>query len=344
MVYQWLFNGTNLTNNGQITGSQSNVLTISNVSLSNLGSYDVVVTNAFGSVTSAVASLTLLDCVPPPSGLVSWFPLNGSVTDIVGGIVPSATNAISFIPSEFGQGVTFGTQGYIELPDSTKLANSNFTWEAWVLPSGPGPDNDEYGNVILEDFLNTSFLYNLMWSSVNDQFVFYCGNQAVFSSNEFLPGQFYHVAGTYDGTNFNLYVNGTLQGQLSEATTMAYGEWFIGSTATISRTWNGVINEVSIYNRALSLSEIQSIYNAGSAGKCMGSPPTIQTAMQSGSSITFTWSATPTNMYQIQSTTNLAPANWTNLGGTITATNSTMTNSQAIGTNPQQFYRVLVVP
>jgi hypothetical protein len=40
----------------------------------------------------------------------------------------------------------------------------------------------------------------------------------------------------------------------------------------------------------------------------------------------------------------LDPANWTDLGGTITATNSTMTISEGISTNSQQFYRVVLLP
>ena len=56
-------------------------------------------------------------------------------------------------------------------------------------------------------------------------------------------------------------------------------------------------------------------------------PPVIQTATQSGGLFTFTWSASPTNYYQIQSTASLSPTNWTNLGGTIIASSSTMTNS-----------------
>ena len=73
-------------------------------------------------------------------------------------------------------------------------------------------------------------------------------------------------------------------------------------------------------------------------------PPVIQNVIQSGNSFAFTWSAITNQTYQIQSTTNLAPADWTNLGSSITANNATMTNSQAIGTNAQQFYRVLLLP
>jgi streptogramin lyase len=72
--------------------------------------------------------------------------------------------------------------------------------------------------------------------------------------------------------------------------------------------------------------------------------PLIQTVQQSGSSFTFTWSATTNQMYQIQSTTNLTQSAWTTLTNSITATNSTMTISEPIGTNAQQFYRVVLLP
>jgi len=59
---------------------------------------------------------------------------------------------------------------------------------------------------------------------------------------------------------------------------------------------------------------------------------------QNGSAITFNFGAVPGQTYQIQYTTNLAPADWINLGSTINATNSSITVSDTIR-NPQLFYR-----
>jgi len=63
LSFQWQVNGTNLTDNGRITGSQSDLLAVANVFVSNAGNYQVVVTNAYGSTPSAVATLTI---VAPP--------------------------------------------------------------------------------------------------------------------------------------------------------------------------------------------------------------------------------------------------------------------------------------
>jgi len=61
---------------------------------------------------------------------------------------------------------------------------------------------------------------------------------------------------------------------------------------------------------------------------------------QNGSAITFNFGAVPGQTYQVQYTTNLAPADWINLGSTINATNSSITVSDTIR-SPQLFYRAV---
>ncbi len=63
-AYQWQMNGTNLTDGGRVSGTISNLLTIASVGMADAGSYTVVLTNLYGSVTSSVATLAL---VYPPS-------------------------------------------------------------------------------------------------------------------------------------------------------------------------------------------------------------------------------------------------------------------------------------
>src|SRR6266568_3052059 len=61
LTYRWQKNGTNLTDGGNLFGSATSILTISNVSAANVGTYDVIVTNAAGStLTSSNATLSLL--------------------------------------------------------------------------------------------------------------------------------------------------------------------------------------------------------------------------------------------------------------------------------------------
>jgi uncharacterized repeat protein (TIGR03803 family) len=60
IFYQWLKNSTNLPNAGNVSGANTNVLTVSNVTLTDAGTYSVVVSNSFGSSTSSNAILTVI--------------------------------------------------------------------------------------------------------------------------------------------------------------------------------------------------------------------------------------------------------------------------------------------
>ena len=73
-------------------------------------------------------------------------------------------------------------------------------------------------------------------------------------------------------------------------------------------------------------------------------PPVFQSVTLSGGVLAFTWSATPGQSYQVQTTADLASANWTNLGSAITAINATLGASCAIGSASRQFYRILLMP
>ena len=73
--YQWQRSETNLFNGGNVSGVNSNTLTLVNVQPEDAGSYRVIVTNAFGSVTSSVAVLTV--ALPSPIALSSATMSNG---------------------------------------------------------------------------------------------------------------------------------------------------------------------------------------------------------------------------------------------------------------------------
>ena len=64
LIWQWFFNGTNLVDDGRITGSTTGSLSISNALLSDSGNYCFIVTNSLGAATSAVAAVTVV-ILPP---------------------------------------------------------------------------------------------------------------------------------------------------------------------------------------------------------------------------------------------------------------------------------------
>ena len=129
--YRWLFSGTNLPAGGNVSGTASNLLTITSVTPSNAGSYSVLVTNSYGSVTSAVATLTV--ALPPsfstqPTNLVVVAGSNAVFGATVSGTLPlvyqwrqNATN----LPS--GGNVTGATSNVLSLTAITLTNAGNYT-------------------------------------------------------------------------------------------------------------------------------------------------------------------------------------------------------------------------
>jgi hypothetical protein len=72
--------------------------------------------------------------------------------------------------------------------------------------------------------------------------------------------------------------------------------------------------------------------------------PLIQDVFLAGGHFVFSWNALNGIRYQIQYETNLLQTNWLNLGNTVTATNSTVVGTDAIGSASQRFYRLLLLP
>ncbi len=129
--YQWWKDGLNLS------GATNTTLALTNVQPVNIGNYTVVVTNAAGSVTSSVASLTIPGV---PTGiwqnLVAYYPFNGNANDASGNGNHGGVNGASLATDRFGmasQAYYFdGTSNYIEIPASTNtFGSTNYTVAMW---------------------------------------------------------------------------------------------------------------------------------------------------------------------------------------------------------------------
>jgi hypothetical protein len=101
LSYQWRFNGTNLA------GAATNTWTITNAQVANAGPYTVVVTNVAGSITSAVATLTVL--LPPPT--VTTLPastVTATSATLNGTVNPQGLSTMTWF--EWGTTTNYGSQ------------------------------------------------------------------------------------------------------------------------------------------------------------------------------------------------------------------------------------------
>ncbi len=326
-AYQWSFNGTNLD------GATNATLLLNNVQFDQTGIYAVVITNVYGSVQSSNADLTVLPCDPAPLGLVSWWPGEGNADDLVGTNNGILQGGMSFGPGEVGQGFVFnGTNAYVRIPASGSLnvgAGGGFTIEGWINPVSTALEEPvaEWNNgsswgahfwisVPSPDGTGAGCLYaNILDSSgIAHSFSSVAG---LVTSNEFQ-----HVALTYDKSSglAILYLNGVVVAQqnLGSLTPQTTYDLYLGYRPRDPVSyWAGSMDEVSLYNRALSSNEIAAIYVAGSGGKCftptapvITTQPTNQTVVV-GQTAQFSVTATGTPPLSYQwtlNTTNLANA------------------------------------
>jgi hypothetical protein len=178
-----------------------------------------------------------------------------------------------------------GTNGYVRIPDSAALKPANVTVEAWVwldpsLPAGRGTEyvvfKKNTWSAWFEAYTLTKETVDNGNGTTSDRFSFTVsryGNQVILYSQTIAQrGVWYHVAATYDGNQSVLYVNGVAEGTATPGFALDYDTTplYIGTSGTWAPylgMFGGIIDEVSIYNRALSPNEIAAIYNAGSAGK-----------------------------------------------------------------------------
>ncbi|MCK4918754.1 MAG: LamG domain-containing protein, partial [Candidatus Pacebacteria bacterium] len=161
-----------------------------------------------------------------------------------------------------------GVDDYVDIMDADSLDVTNaITIEAWAKPIGINSvgGSPEYGLSYITSFSGTDLKYE------SNNFSFRVGNIlssqiTVWSSAKSL-NEFYHIVGTYDGSLIKIYVNGLEEDSDNQTGDIKLGslDLHIGNFAGYSnvRHFNGSIDSVRIYNRALLAEEVRYHYNKG---------------------------------------------------------------------------------
>jgi len=233
-------------------------------------------------------------CAPDPVGLVSWFPLDGNLSDVAGTSAATLQGAATYSPGEVAQGLQFdGSSTSIRIAASQPLdlgQGPGLTVEMWIKPSDVSYQqplaewNDGNGNI--QSLFWISVAANgggsgSLFASLADSSG---GYHSVSSDTGVLVSNvFQHVALTYDKANgvLCLFSNGQIVKETVVGTfnPLTSADLYLGlrpSGTAAGNRYFGTMDEVSIYSRALQPAEVMSIFQAGSQGKCRASaPPTI---------------------------------------------------------------------
>lgn len=235
--------------------------------------------NAFATLFAQRELTTALNAVTINStlnnGLIAYWKLDGNSTDVFGlgngtdtGITYSGANG------KINNGAGFnGSTSKVVLPQLASFKPTQMTVSAWVKTT----DASNYTS-IFQSYNQNGYIAGFEFrKNTANKLEFVVGNNTAISPNtgyqigvstaSINTGAFVHVVGTYDGANIRTYVNGVADGVMAYSAGLAYQSDtrtrigvnnYTGSTEVYF--WNGAIDEVGFWNRALTLSEIQELY------------------------------------------------------------------------------------
>ncbi len=254
--------------------------------------------SAFMLSMSAVFAAT--NCTPVPSGCVAWWSAESNGSNIFGG---NLVTGAGYSAGEVGQAFSFNGSSYATVQADPAFCPANITIEGWFNILSVPHLGASASSLVSEDPTTGGAGWTLLILDGGGlRFSLLRGPTigSVTSASGVVLSTWTHIAATYDGTNASIYINGTLQGisAFPGGYTPASVPMLIGGASWcesygcngLDYHLNGQVDELSIYNRALTAAEIGAIYAAGSAGKCLPlfitSQPTNQTVL-SGANASF---------------------------------------------------------
>ncbi len=295
ITYQWMAGAvgsgtyTNLSDVGNISGSATDTLVLTNLSSANEADYVLTMTDQDGSVTSGVATVTVQPAPTDTYGAavladdpVAYWRMNetdGSVlNDYAGGF--NGTYHGGFTLAQPGissydtnPAVLFdGSTGGALVPYSAALNPTNFTVECWARATASMAGDGDYRTVVQSRSAGSDcsgwIVYGVKGSP--DTWHLFLGNgTTAWADTPAAPiaSGWNHIVGIYDGTNWVNYINGlkVLSTKWATYVPSTLGDLSIGYRRG-DLHFPGYITEVAIYNTALSSNQIVNHYVQAAIG------------------------------------------------------------------------------
>jgi len=283
---------------------------------------------------------------PTMNGLVAYYPFNGNVNDASGNGYDGTNFSVLKGTNRFGvasaAGQFDGTSSHVTLP--TALVNlmsgtNPMSISAWVEAS---PVVTNTGNKSIVDIgaASQDRVFAILMSSGNLFYSEWGGTYNLSSGVPIGDNSWHHCVASYDGFNVSLYVDGGFGSARPAFANRLNTIGTIGVRADLNQEyWNGGIDDVRIYNRALPADEVAYLYRLESSTKPQ---PKLTASLSAGPQFNLSLNGSPGSNYVLQLATNLTPPiQWQSL-----LTNTADTNGvwQAADTNlnsTQKFYRAV---
>jgi hypothetical protein len=314
---------------------------------------------------------TVPTAVALPANAVSWWTANNTANDALGLNNATLTN-VTYTTGEVGQAFNFnGSNGWASLGDPSSLAfTQSFSIEGWIKVNGL-PTNYNFGSIMFRgDDRGGLDPYQLVIKPNGDLQFGICNasNQGSGLEAPIATGQWVHVAATLDDATglMTLYENGAVVAQTT-TTIRPFGVLDptqepgvgIGNSNALDNydvPFNGPIDELTVYNRALTQGEVFGIYKSGSSGKVISpiavSNPTI---VNGSGSVAFTITRTNTSgsltvNWTTADDTAIAGTDYTAASGTVTFADGQATQTVTVTTlndttaEPNEDFELVATP
>lgn len=354
--YQWYFGANPISSASNPTATNA-TLVLTNLQFGQSGTYSVAVSNSLNTVTSQPAALVVFKAT-----LVGLWRFNeASGTNILdssglgnhGALAGENGNVPARVPGQagFGGALRFtndlNDHAFVAIPSNGSLligqtATNPWTLISWAYEDSNGTSNfvASYGRVLVID---DGTAFQLESGAVGDAEIYTWARAygawqigwGLASPVVPLLDQWEHWAVVYDGTNLTVYRNGNQgpNGGVASTAVSSPLEGYFGFQDAIligselaqpaNRTWNGMLDDVGVFNIALSQAQIQTVM----AGNFTAFIPQPRLSVsRSPGNIVLSWPAAQAT-FQLQSTASLTSPAWANVatapnqnGGTLSVT------------------------
>jgi PKD repeat protein len=255
-----------------VNGAGSSTLTIATGATTAAGSYPLTITGTSGSQTrNASVTMTVTAPPPPSAGLVAAFGFDETsgttANDASGtgndGTILNATRTTG----KYGNALVFnGSNAWVTVADAASLdLTTGMTLEAWVFPR----TMSGWRSVLMKERPG-QLTYALYGNTDTNRASVEIAGGSSLDARATAPlalNAWTHLAATYDGATLRLFVNGTqVSSRAASGAMLSSGNALrIGGNSVWGEYFDGYIDEVRIYSRALSAAEITSDMNTAIA-------------------------------------------------------------------------------
>ncbi len=265
-------------------------------------------------------------------GLVAYYPFNGNAYDESGNSNNGTVYGAILTTDRYGNPNSAyefdGNEDYIDVQDSESLRPSYMSISAWVFPKAANQmiiigksnyftaEDEQYalnieGNPGFHIKRNSGCNPGQGWNSVNN-------------TSPILTNQWSHIVGTYEGDTLKIFVNGELKninydlpsGAIDDCPggNFRIGLWWEGD----KNYFYGSIDDIRIYNRAISNAEIELLFNEASGPSISLLSPNGGERWDVGSTYDITWNSSGVNEVRIEYSID-GGINWLLIPATIPA-------------------------